>query len=172
MQHASRVCSRFDSLAHGRLRNAYQAFLDRLHALVRRPEVQGAAGAPPCCLWPTLTRLAGAVLVSAVDALLQVSCFTAAPSPPFSEPTWVQCARAQQQGAFANELYGRVLEDMLCCKTFSAELLGVCSLSPAFCLLAHAQCAARNAGALASRYLQHPDVRYYTHTVLRRCELL
>ena len=45
----------------------------------------------------------------------------------------LQCVRAQQQGAFANELYGRVLEDLLCSKTFSAELLGApVPLSPAY----------------------------------------
>ena len=64
--------------------------------------------------------------MSALEALLQVGCITAAPSPSFAEAMWVQCARAQQQGAFANELYGRVLEDLLCSKTFSDELLGVC----------------------------------------------
>ena len=45
-------------------------------------------------------------------------------------------------------------------------------LAPACRPLVHAQRAACHAGALASRYLQHPDVRYYTHTVLRRCERL
>ena len=83
----------------------------------------------------------------------------------------MQCARAQQQGAFANELYGRVLEDMLFSKAFSAELLGACHscVSPA---RTSSVCDSQHTGALASRYLQHPDVRYYTHTVLRKCELL
>ena len=58
---------------------------------------------------------------------------------------WTTCCAAQRSAPSSS------VRD-----AWSWQLLGC---SPSAC----------NAGALASRYLQHPDVRFYTHTALRRC---
>jgi hypothetical protein len=86
-----------------------------------------------------------------------------------NEPTLDDFLAQTHAGKFANELYTAALTTMPCSDAFSGDLLGAAAAWPSPCA-ACVRCMTPSvcAGALASRYLQHADVRFYTCVALKR----